>query len=133
MGLAATALTLVALSPAQAASNEVEVAYVADATSASVGCFGSPACAAQPDGSFYVTPAGRSFTLNVDDLGTMDGDHVWISVRGNGIDVASCVPVRTTRSFTGLHAGAHVLVIIRALGVPCPATAGVVTVTGAAI
>lgn len=131
------ALTAAGLGTASAADEptpaQAHVAYVASAAPTYVGCFDSPACGVEPDGSFYVTPTGRSFTLSIDDIGTPDGGQVWVSVSGNGVDFAGCLPVRTSTTFTGHGAGAYAVVTLRAVGVPCPATAGVVIVSGAEV
>lgn len=91
------------------------------------------ACGVEPDGAFWVSPLGTSFTFNIDDVGTQDGGEVSVYLNdGDGIYFRGCIPVRTTRTFTTRSAGGSVFVVILGapFGLPCPATAGVVTVTG---
>lgn len=89
-------------------------------------------------GYFFVTPSGTSFTLNVDDFGTVDGLEVAVSVHtSDGFLFIGCLPVRSTRTITGATAGQPATVWIENLGPrsfpgSCSgmATAGVATVTG---
>ena len=134
MGPVLAALMLLTAVPGRASADhvpgEAHTAYVAAVDAGYVGCIGIAGCPVEPDGSFYVHPTGTSFTLNVDDFGTEDGSAVWVRVLGNGLDFGGCIPVRTPRTFTGQVDGEHVHVEIRATFVPCPATAGSVTVSG---
>jgi len=98
----------------------------------------TPAGRAAPLGYFFVRPVGTSFTLNVDDQGTLDGLEVAVSAHtSDGFLFVGCLPVRTTRTITGARPGAEVVIWIENLGPrsfpgACSgmATAGIATVTG---
>jgi hypothetical protein len=79
-----------------------------------------------------VTPRGTSFTVNVDDLGTLNGLDVLVSVYGaHGRIFIGCVPVRSTTTIAGTTARDPVTVWVEA-SKKCSgiATAGVVTLGG---
>jgi hypothetical protein len=100
----------------------------------------TPAGRAAPLGYFIVRPVGTSFTLNVDDQGTLDGLEVAVSAhkaRSGRFLFKGCLPVRSTRTITGATPGAEVVIWIENLGPrsfpgACSgmATAGIATVTG---
>jgi len=98
-----------------------------------------------PLGYFFVRPVGTSFTLNVDDLGTVDGFDVYVHAhmlrtgRPRVTLFDGCLPVRTMRTITGATPGAEVVIWIENLGPrsfpgACSgmASAGIATVTGVA-
>jgi hypothetical protein len=139
-GGALIVMMLLGVAPGRAAADpgEDRITYVASdgTTWSTLSNRDTPAGRVAAAGTFTVYPRGKTFTLHIDDFGTEDGDRVRVSVSGNGLDFHGCLPVRTTRTFTGVTAGEDVhvtLMAVRALvPVPydCPATAGVVTVTG---
>lgn len=87
---------------------------------------------------FAFTPSGRRSTINVDDVGMLDGDEVRVRVGTEGALIFDeCVPVRSTRTITGTTAGRRVWVSIMNVQSPwdrrgCSGlpTAGVATITG---
>lgn len=113
---------------------ETRIAYVADIEGSGVGCAPcyTPAGGVAPLGKFQIYPQGRTFTVNIDDVGTQDGAGVWVGLGGNGVDFRGCLRVRTTRTFTGQTAGEAIWVVLHATRAveDCPATAGVMTFTG---
>ena len=137
---ALAALVLCAVAPGRAAvvpgPGQVRVIYAASVDGGSVPCCSTPAGQVAPTGSFSVHPLGKSFALDVDDVGTPDGGNVYVSLDGS-IGFHGCIPVRTPRTFAALHAGEVIRVSLKAgplwadsNTMSCPATAGVVTVTG---
>lgn len=138
VGGALIAMTLLTVAPGRAAiesgPGEARITYIASVEGSWVGCCDTPAGRVAPTGIFHVYPLGRSFTFSIDDFGTLDGARVAVYVSGNGLYFNGCMPVRTTTTFTGHSAGGDILVALGATRLaedfPCPATAGVVTVTG---
>ena len=132
-----TASIALAVSASSHAATERYTYRAGDSTSVFVGNR-SPFGHIAPLGYFWVRPAGKTFTLYVDDRGTPDGRAVAVSVHtADGSLFEGCMPVRTTTTITGARPGRPAVVWIENLGPrsfpgTCTgmATAGIATLTG---